>query len=272
MDNKLTAYLERIGYQGEVRADLETLNALHRAHLFNIPYENLEIHRGGYISIHEDDAFEKIVVNRRGGWCYEMNGLLAWALRQIGFEVTLLGSTVNRQPTGKTIEGNHLILRVRLDKPYLADVGFGNGILEPIPLETGTYRQGFLDYKLRQDGERWWFENHIYGGGVGFDFTLDAHQLEDFAAQSHELQTWPESGFVRTTVCQRFNAQGYVTLRGAVLSTITQDGVRERVIENAPDYQQTLADIFDLHLPNTDALWEKVWARHEAWLKEQNRA
>lgn len=268
MNDKLAAYLERIGYQGDLQVNLETLTALHRAHLSAIPYENLDIHRGGYISIREDDAFQKIVVNRRGGWCYEMNGLLAWALRQIGFDVTLLASTVNRQPTGKTIEGNHLILRVQLERPYLADVGFGNGLREPIPLETGTYLQGFLDYHLRHDGERWWFQNHIHGG-AGFDFTLDAHQLEDFAAQSHELQTWPESGFVRTTVCFRFNDQGYVSLRGAVFSTITKHGVEERIIDNAADYRRVLTDTFDLHLPNTDALWEKVWTRHQTWLRDQ---
>jgi N-hydroxyarylamine O-acetyltransferase len=235
-----------------------------------IPYENLEIHRGGYLTVSADDAFEKIVVNKRGGWCYEMNGLLCWALREIGFDVTLMGSTVNRQPTGKTIEGNHLILRVQLDKSYLADVGFGNGILEPIPLETGTYQQGFLKYRLRQDSERWWFQNHIYGGD-GFDFTLEPQQLEDFAAQSHELQTWPESGFVRTTVCHRFTADGYVSFRGVVLSRITQSGRQEEIIDNAAAYEQTLVEVFDLHLSDTEALWDKVWTRHQAWMKEQNR-
>lgn len=77
MDNKLSQYLERIDYQGDLQVNLETLTALHRAHLFTIPYENFDIHCGGYISVHEADAFQKIVVNRRGGWCYEMNGLLA---------------------------------------------------------------------------------------------------------------------------------------------------------------------------------------------------
>jgi N-hydroxyarylamine O-acetyltransferase len=270
MNNKLNAYLERINYHGDVRPDLETLTAVHRAHLFNIPYENLDIHRGGYLSVQVDAIFEKIVVNRRGGWCYEMNGLLAWALREIGFDVTLLGSTVNRQPTGKVIEGNHLILRVQLDEPYLADVGFGNGLIEPIPLAAGTYKQGYLEYGLRHDGERWWFQNHIYGG-AGFDFTLDGHELEDFAAQSHELQTWPESGFVRNTVCFRFNDQGYTSLRGAVIGRITAEGLQESVIDNPAYYRQVLAETFDLRLPDTDALWEKVWARHQAWMAEQRR-
>jgi N-hydroxyarylamine O-acetyltransferase len=268
MNNKLTAYLNRINYTGDVRPDLDTLTRVHRAHLYAIPYENLEIHRDGYLTVDQDDIFQKIVVDRRGGWCFEMNGLLGWALREIGFDVTLLSSTVNRPPTGKFVEGNHLVLRVQLDRPYLADVGFGNGLMEPIPLENGTYQQDYLDYKLKHDGERWWFENHIYGG-AGFDFNLDAHELADFAPQSHELQTWEGSGFVRNTVCFRLNEQGYVCLRGAVLTTVTENGQQEQVIDNFADYQRILTDTFDLPLPKTDTLWEKVWAKHQAWAKEQ---
>jgi len=272
MDNKLSVYLNRINYHGDVRPDPDTLKKVHRAHLYSIPYENLDIHTGGYLTVRQDDIFQKIVVNRRGGWCFEMNGLLGWALREIGFDVTLLASTVNRHGTGKIVEGNHLVLLVQLERPYLADVGFGNGILEPIPLEHGTYQQGFLDYKLKHDGERWWFENHIYGGGAGFDFTLDAHQLDDFVPQSHELQTWEGSGFVQKTVCFRFTDQGYVCLRGALFTTVTESGQQERVIDNRADYQRILAEVFDLHLANTDALWEKVWARHTAWVEEQSKA
>jgi N-hydroxyarylamine O-acetyltransferase len=179
-----------------------------------------------------------------------------------------MSTTVNRPATGKLDEGKHLVLRVQLDRPYLADVGFGNGILEPIPLENGKYQQGYLDYQLKHDGERWWFTNHIYGG-AGFDFTLDGHELADFAPQSHELQTWEGSGFVRNTVCFRFNKQGYVCLRGAVLTTVTESGQQEQVIDNLADYQRILTNTFDLPLPNIDTLWEKVWARHQAWANEQ---
>jgi N-hydroxyarylamine O-acetyltransferase len=269
MTAQLDAYLARIGYVGQPKPDFATLKALHRAHLLAISYENLDIHCGRYVTVDDAVIFDKIVTRRRGGWCYEMNGLLAWALRAIGFEVRLMGSTVNRQPTGKTIEGNHLILLVTLDRPYLVDVGFGNGIQEPIPLAPGAYTQGYLTYHLREEDGRWWFQNHIYGG-AGFDFTLDAHQLGDFAPQSHELQTWEDSGFVRTTVCHRFTPEGFITLKGAVLWTITAAGRTETIIENLDDYRRALSDLFDLHLSpeDTERLWEGVWARHLAWVNE----
>ncbi len=264
MPPKLDAYLDRINYPAPVRPDLPTLIGVHRAHLLTITYENLDIHRGCPLTVDFDTFYAKIVEDRRGGWCFEMNGLLAWALREIGFEVTLLASAVGRTSAAEPFAPNHLILRVDLDRPYLADVGFGNGLLEPIPLAVGRYRQGFLEFGLRADGERWWFENHP-SGGPGFDFTLEPYELADFAAQSHYLQTSPESGFVRTVVCHRFTADGIVTLRGAVLRRVTADGQRDEVLTDAAAYTRTLAQIFDLQLDDVDVLWEKVWARHQAW-------
>lgn len=260
----LSSYLDRIGYPDPPRPDLATLIGLHRAHLLNITYENLDIHRGCPLTVDLDAIYAKIVTERRGGWCFEMNGLFAWALREIGFDVTLLASSVGRAAADEPWTGDHLILRVDLDRPYLADVGFGNGLFEPIPLAAGRYHQRGFDYGLRIEGERWWFTNQKYGG-AGFDFTLEAYQLGDFAPQSRHLQTSPESGFVRTTVCHRFTPEGMVTLRGAVLRRVTAAGQRDEVITDAATYARTLLDVFDLRLADTAALWEKVWTRHRAW-------
>src|SRR5262249_39813398 len=130
---QLNDYLARIGYTDSPAVNLETLTALHRAHLLKITYENLDIHLGRYLTLDERAIFEKIVTNRRGGWCYEMNGLFAWALREMGFSVRLMASAVNRVVNGDGAERGHLILLVEIDRPYLADVGFGNGFLTPLP-------------------------------------------------------------------------------------------------------------------------------------------
>ncbi|MBI1256967.1 MAG: acetyltransferase [Chloroflexi bacterium] len=266
---KLDAYLDRIDYHGTLEPTLATLTALHRAHLLSIPYENLDIHLGGYLSVDPDKMFDKLVTRRRGGWCYEMNGLFAWALRELGFEVTLLASNVQREFTGDGSQGTHLILRVDLDRPYLVDVGFGNGILEPLPLAAGQYQQGFFSYHLLRDGERWFFQNYP-DGGPGFVFTLQPHALPDFAERCHELQTSPESGFVKSTVCLRRTPAGIVALRGAVLRTTTEPGTTEQIVDNPATYEQVLNSQYDLHLPHDQLapLWEKVWARHQVWLQE----
>lgn len=265
----LEAYLARIGYEGAARPDLETLTAIHRAHLLAITYENLDIHRGLAVTVREEDMLRKLIDERRGGWCYEMNGTLAWALRQIGFDVTLLASTVNRTLNSKQMEGDHLILLVHLEgRPYLADVGFGNGFLEPIPLREGVVHQGFLSYRLSAADGRWWFENHRYGG-AGYDFTLEARRLEDFEEQSRYLQTSPESGFVRTTVCHRHTPEGIVTLRGVSLRRVTAAGLEESTVEDRETYRSLMEETFNLHLPDVDRLWELSWERYLAWQAQQ---
>jgi len=265
----LDAYLRRIGHTEPVKPNLETLTALHQAHLLAIPYENLDIHLGRYLPLDMSHIFDKIVNDQRGGWCYEMNGLFAWALREIGFSVDMLASGVDRQTRSIKADGNHLILLVKLDRPYLVDVGFGNGILAPIPLEEGFYQQGFRRFHLTRDGERWYFHNHPLDDqtgtnlqGDGFGFFLKPHAFSDFNEKCHELQTSPESGFVRVTVCHRFTSHGTISLRGAILKTVTVEGSSECVIESQDSYQETLQNQFGLTNPEIVSLWPKVWARH----------
>lgn len=268
----LSAYVARIGYTGPIRPTLEVLHDLHRAHLFAIPYENLDIHLGRPLSLDLDLIFDKLVRRKRGGWCYEMNGLLAWALREAGFEVTLLAGTVGRERLGELAQGNHLAILVQLDQPWLADVGFGNGLLEPLPLIEGEYTHIGFTFRLSRSGSRWVFHNHD-AGGAGFDFTLDPYTLGDFAERCQWLQTSPDSGFVRVTVCHRWHADGLTSLRGAVLQTITSAGVKEHIVESEWDYRQILERFFALNLgDDVQRLWAKVWPAHLAWVSAQPSA
>lgn len=261
---RLQSYLNRIGYSGPRQPTREVLYAIHRAHLLAIPYENLYIHQGRSLPLDEGFFFRKLVEEGRGGWCYEMNGLLAWALRELGFQVRLIASAVNRERLGERAEGNHMLLLVQLDRLYMADVGFGNGIIEPLPLEEGRYQQGFLSYGLRREGERWFFQNQPYGG-PGFDFTLQPRELGDFAAPCHDLQTAPDSGQRRTACCIRFTRHGITTLRGATLADLTEDGEASHVIAGEAEYAQVLRERFGLATPEAAALWPKVWQAHQEW-------
>lgn len=265
---ELNQYLNRIRYDGPTDVAYETLCALHRAHLLNITYENLEIHRGLSLPLDESNFYRKIVENGRGGWCYEMNGLFAWALRELGFPVTLLGGSVGRQEMGDIAQDNHLCLLIELDQSYLADVGFGNGILEPLPLQAGRYHQRGFTYELRQEGEYWHFINPP-GMGPSFDFTLQPYALADFAERCHYLQTSPDSGFVRVSVCYRQTPQGFISLKGATLRTVTPQATSEHVIETQAEYDSILREQFDITLPDVEMLWQKVWRDHQAWVQSQ---
>lgn len=267
---KLQTYLDRIEYTGSPRPNLETLRAVHRAHLMTIPYENLDIHLGRWLSLEPEDAYRKIVLDGRGGWCFEMNGLLAWALDEIGFEVRLLSGSVGRMDLEGPEYSSHLVLLVELEEgPHLADVGFGDGFLEPLPLREGEYVQdGFafrIDRRATTRGERWLMHNHAHGGAPHFDFSLAPRTMAQFVEQCQWLQTSPDSGFVRTTVCQRYDAGAFLTLRGAVFKTVTPDGVTERVLEHRAEYETVLREEFGLEIPEVSAIWAKVWARHLEW-------
>jgi N-hydroxyarylamine O-acetyltransferase len=267
--HQLDRYFARIGYRGPRDATLATLRALHRAHLLAIPYENLDIHLGVPLTLDAEAMFTKLVDERRGGWCYEMNGVFGRVLETLGFDVRYLSGAVGRAAHGWRAQGNHLVLLVGLDRPWIADVGFGDGFLTPLPLEPGNYWQGFLQYRVSRDGPRWRVDNHAFGGADGFDFTLTSRALDAFAAQCRELQTSPESGFVKSTVCERFVPTGLVMLRGAVLREVTADGVTRHVVQDAGGYDRVLRERFDLAVPGIEKLWSSVWTRHLQWQAEQ---
>jgi N-hydroxyarylamine O-acetyltransferase len=262
---QLEHYLKRIGYTGPLTPSLALLTALQQAHLAAIPYENLDIHLGQPLTLDPQAAYHKLMAGR-GGWCYEMNAVFAWALRELGFLVQYLASGVLR-PAGVTPVGDHLILLVTLPEgQYLADVGFGDGPIWPLPLIEGQYQAGFLHYAIEKQDQNWIMRNHQYSNTAGFVFDLAPKQLSDFAERCQWLQSAPESGFVRTNVCQRLTDQALYTLRGAVFTTLGQTGESRVILESQAQYSTVLAEYFRLESPVVADLWPTIWRRHQQWL------
>ena len=263
--DELDRYFARVGYTRGRQPTLDTLVALHPAHLLAIPYENLDIHLGRTVTLDPDAMFEKLVDQRRGGWCCEMNGVFGRVLETLGFEVRYVSGAVGRATRGWKAQGNHLVLIVTRDRRWIADVGFGDGFLTPLLLEVGSYRQGFLQYRVTRDGPRWRVHNHEYGGADGFDFTLTPRALDSFASSCRELQTSPDSSFVQTTVVERIVPDGLVMLRGAVLKHVTAAGVTEHRVQDGAEYVRLLEERFGLVLPCAEDLWPRIRARHLEW-------
>ena len=129
------SYLARINYAGPTNPAAETLRALHLAHLRTVPFENLSIHAGEPIVLDDESLFTKIVERRRGGFCYEANGLFAALLRALGFKVAMLSAEV-ANPDGTFSEPfDHMTLIVTLDEGWLVDVGFGDSFIEPLRID-----------------------------------------------------------------------------------------------------------------------------------------
>jgi N-hydroxyarylamine O-acetyltransferase len=261
----LAAYLDRIGHSGSVAPDLATLRAVHRAHLYAIPYENFDVQLGRPVTTDPIAAFDKLVTRRRGGWCYEMNGLLGWALGEIGFDVTRMAGGVMRVVRGDVVIGNHLVLKVEVDgRPWIADVGFGDGALDPYPLEPAAFDSEDYPFRLElQDDGFWRFHNHPFGGAPSFDFQDTPAAEEQLAERCAWLQTSPDSNFVLNAVAQRHRPGRLLMMRGRVLRAATPAGTQDRLIDSADEYVAVLKNEFDLDLPEAAGLWPKIVARHE---------
>ena len=130
------AYLTRIQYREPVKPDVETLHGLQRAHMLTVPFENLDIGLNRPIRLDLESLWNKLIIQRRGGFCYEVNGLFGWLLEQIGFEVTYLNARdYHPEDDSFGIDFDHLVLLVRVpNEPtrWLADVGWGDSFTQPL--------------------------------------------------------------------------------------------------------------------------------------------
>jgi len=247
------SYLSRLNYHGPLETNLETLTALHLAHLHTVPFENLDIRLGYPITLSLPDMFKKVVEHRRGGFCYELNALFAWLLEQLGFNVSLLSARVySDKKLGP--EFDHLLLQVHLDRNFVADIGFGDNFLKPLLLDTDTEQiQGEHAYQII-DSNLSKILQRRYNTGVEliYAFTLLPREFGDFADMCHFQQSSPESSFTQKTVCSRLTQDGRITLSNRLLIE-TGNGIRhETVIESADAYREILNTQFDIVLSKNE--------------------
>jgi N-hydroxyarylamine O-acetyltransferase len=229
---QVDAYFERIRYDGPRTPDFETLRRLHVAHLENVPFENLDIHWRTPIVLREELFFDKIVNRRRGGFCYELNGAFAALLETLGYRLDRISAEVNGQ-NGYGLPFDHLALIVYLDERWLADVGFGDGFLEPQPLDAIPVTPPY----------------HLLGDK--YRFTLTPHSLADFVPMCHYQQSSPESFFTRRRLCTQAAPFGRVTL-GEDKLVITRDGERtEHPIAGEEEWRRALETHFGIRPPDS---------------------
>lgn len=243
----IAAYLERIAYTGPRDVSPETLRALHLAHLYTVPFENLDIHLGRQLLLDDAALFDKVVTRRRGGFCYELNGLFCGLLRELGFRVIMLSAQVARQSGGFSPEFDHLALRVDFDEPWLADVGFGNGFRLPVRLNGAAGQpQGDSAYLMNPDGDYRVLLRRDLGGEwtPQYRFTLQPRALADFAERCRFHQTSLESHFTQGRFCTLAAPEGRITLSGMRLIVTTPAGRTESRLTGAAEYAATLRERF----------------------------
>jgi len=218
-DEQVSAYLERIGVGVRRAATASFLRELQLQHLRTVPFENLSIHLGETISLALPDLFVKVVVDRRGGFCYELNGLFAALLRTLGYDVQLFSCAVHG-PRGLGPPFDHLALSVGTNEDsrrWLVDVGFGRHSAHPLELgdsgeqhdPIGLFRLDVLangDLDVNRDGR------------PQYRVEPRPRALSDFGPTCWWQQTRPGSHFRAGPVCSLLTATGgLLTLAGRLL-------------------------------------------------------
>jgi len=251
----IKAYLERINYYGSLAPTAETLRALQVAHLLAVPFENLSIHAGQPIVLEDDALFTKIVENRRGGFCYEANGLFAALLRALGFDVAMLSAEVANAEGEFGPNFDHMTLMVSLDQRWLVDVGFGDSFREPLLLdEPGEQVQGSRAYQIVSEGSYLVLRRRDEGDQwkAQYRFTLKTYTYADYAEMCHYHQTSPLSHFTRSRICSRTTKEGRITLSEMRFITTSESGAgevrHERTLTSEEEYADVLRERFGIVL------------------------
>lgn len=196
-------YLDRVGVRAPVEPTPKSLETLQRAHLSTVPFENLHVyHRRGVFTT-DDWTVPKIVDQRRGGWCFELNGAFAALLTALGYDVrrlaaTVLGDNPSPMPT-------HLTLQVTVDRPYLVDVGFGDSFIKPLPLDSdGPHDGGLGRYHFIREQGTTTLASTEHGKTVShYRFTHLERSPADFEEASLWLQTEPGLRWTETRFATR---------------------------------------------------------------------
>lgn len=255
----IQTYLKRIKIHRSNRADFPTLKALQVAHLQSVPFENLDIHLKRPINLHLPAVYDKIVRHRRGGFCYELNGLFAWLLEELGFHVIYLSASDAREDGGFGPEFDHLALLVRCpgegDAPgYLVDVGWGDSFKEPLNLvENKVQKQGLRAYRIERHGDYrvLWQRNYDGSWERQYRLTLQPRKYSDFEAMCSFHQISPDSPFTQKPICTLATPRGRITLDESLLITTENGKRKEQVIICEHEYQSLLQSQFGVILSTT---------------------
>jgi N-hydroxyarylamine O-acetyltransferase len=243
-------YLDHIKIFQIEEPNYSFLEKLQVSHMATIPFENIDIRQGRNIFLDEEHLFNKIVVHKRGGFCYELNGLFRWLLRRLNYNISIAAGRVYIVSEDRfTPEFDHMALLVHLDKTYIVDVGFGDCFRKPIAIPAGTVKDVSGKYRVKtlnsgqnsliiqkQDKGKWC---------PVYSFTTQPRRMADFAEMCKYNQTSPNSHFTQRTICTIATDNGRITLSDDSL-TIDHGGAKCKRSVTFQDRNEILRKYFGI--------------------------
>jgi N-hydroxyarylamine O-acetyltransferase len=261
----LSAYFDRIGYDGTRAPTLETLRAIQLLHPQAIAFENLNPLLTLPVRLDIESLQEKLIRSRRGGYCFEHNGLLLHALRALGFRVTGLAARVvwNQPDPSATTARSHMVLKVELEEgTYIADVGFGMSPTAPLRLVPDIAQETpHESFRLLESNGVYTLQCNLKGHQwmSFYLFDLQEQAPVDYQVANHYVSTWPTSHFVTSLIAARATADGRYGLRNNKLSIHQRGGESEqRTLTSAAEISAVLKDLFGVVVPDEPAFAAKL--------------
>lgn len=250
-DRERDAYLKRIGYGEKIKTDRECLDSLMQHQLCSIPFENLESFTEGRIpSLESDAVYEKIVVRKRGGYCFELNKLFCELLDKLGFQVFPVAVRILWKKD-KLPPALHRATIVTLDDGiYYCDVGYGGpGPKSPVKLENSIHRErdGEFRVTLKPDNtngeilvERKKEERFL----PLLRFALHPAEEADFETMNYYCAKSPNVLFTQKRVVSICKPEGSVALTGDVLTIRKEDGSMETKVSRSEETVRRWLDFY----------------------------
>ncbi len=249
---KLESYLNRIGIEKIKNPSLEFLSELQSRHLLSIPFEDLDIPQKR-IELDINKIYKKIIPTRRGGFCYELNGLFHWLLTSLGFKVDMLSARVfNSKKNEFGPDFDHMTLLVhfsKIDKYYLVDVGFGDSFRIPIEIGGGEVNDISGHYKIERGNNS--LELLLENGNSWvpqYSFSLSPKKLDDYQDMCDFQQDSPTSSFRTGMLCTIATETGRITLSNNSL-TITESDSKDKIsFESKDEFNFYLKKYFNIEI------------------------
>jgi len=265
-DFPLAHYLERIGLKETPKPDEEGLKQVHAAQAFSIPFENLDIHLGRAISLKPADLVAKLIYRKRGGYCFELNGIFNLALKALGFAVR---PVLARVLYGRSAPGarTHQVLVVTISGcTWLADVGFGGpGLRLPMPIVADQIEQQYGErYRLRPDPTYGMLlQKESRDASVVGLYAFDERELTmdlDINMANHFTATSPDSIFRLRRMCALPKPWGRITIEDMELAIYRDGQSTRRLLPSGASYMDAIAENFGIYL---DAAYDDFAQRSE---------
>ena len=254
----LDAYLDRVGWRGDLHADYTTLAGLLGAHMSHIPFENLDVLLGRGVRVGLDAVADKLVARRRGGYCFEHGTLFAAALERIGFapqrHTARVVVVVPRTEAPRT----HMFLTVPLPEGrFVVDPGFGSlAPRAPLPLVDGEQvRVGDEAHWMARDGDLWVLRTQTPDKIVDcWVSEVGADNRVDFEVGNHYTSTYPESAFVNRLMLRALTADGRVSVMNRDVTIRSRGETRTFQLADRRALRALLAEHFGFDLPEVEML------------------